>query len=98
MVNIEPDWAIDLKFRNTTGKWLVVILSADGETVSAKIVGTDPGWEVEVDQPVITNIVRASSDMTYTDSPELDPGQTTPRGVGGGRVRRFDHPPRPGRR
>jgi vancomycin resistance protein YoaR len=76
MVNIEPDWALDLKFRNTTGKWLAVILTADGETVGAKIVGTDPGWEVEVDQPAITNIVRASSDMNYTDSPELEPGQT----------------------
>jgi vancomycin resistance protein YoaR len=76
MVNIEPDWAIDLKFRNTTGKWLVVILTADGETVEAKIVGTDPGWEVEVDQPVISNLVRAESQMNYTDSPELERGQT----------------------
>lgn len=76
MVNIEPDWAIDLKFRNTTGKWLAVILTADGEQVEAKIVGTDPGWEVEVDQPAISNLVRAESEMNFTDSPELERGQT----------------------
>lgn len=76
MVNIEPDWAIDLKFRNTTGKWLAVLLTADGETVEAKIVGSDPGWEVEVDQPVISNLVRAESEMNYTDSPELERGET----------------------
>lgn len=76
MVNIEPDWALDLKFRNTTDHWLVVLLTADGENVRARIVGTDPGWDVQVDDPVITNIVRASTEMNYTDSPELPEGQT----------------------
>lgn len=76
MVNIEPGWALDLKFRNTTGEWLAVMLTANGETVDATIVGTDPGWEVEVEQPVITNLVRATSEMSYADSPELERGQT----------------------
>ena len=26
MVNIEPDWTIDLKFRNTTDHWIAVVL------------------------------------------------------------------------
>lgn len=76
MVNIEPDWVLDLKFRNTTDHWLVVLLTADGENVRARIVGTDPGWDVRVDDPVITNIVRASTEMHYTDSPELENGRT----------------------
>ena len=44
--------------------------------LGAKIVGTDPGWDVQVDDPVISNIVRASTEMHYTDSPELENGKT----------------------
>ncbi|MDQ3695404.1 MAG: peptidoglycan binding domain-containing protein [Chloroflexota bacterium] len=76
MISVEPDWVLDLKFRNTTEDWIAVILTANGETVDVRIVGTTTGWEVEVEQPAITNLVRAESEMTFTDSPELAAGQT----------------------
>jgi vancomycin resistance protein YoaR len=76
MVNIEPGWALDLKFRNTTDDWIAVILTANGETVDAKIVGTATGWDVQVEQPVISNLVRADSEMHFTESPELEQGRT----------------------
>ncbi|MGH2617637.1 MAG: peptidoglycan binding domain-containing protein, partial [Thermomicrobiales bacterium] len=75
MVNIEPDWRIDLKFRNTTERWIAVILIPDGAMVYARIVGTDPGWDVVVPEPVITNEVKAPTQMFYTESPELPLGQ-----------------------
>ncbi|MDQ3226701.1 MAG: peptidoglycan binding domain-containing protein [Chloroflexota bacterium] len=75
MVNIEPDWRIDLKFRNTTGRWIAVILIPDGAMVYARIVGTDPGWDVVVPEPTISNEVKAPTDMRYTDSPEMPLGQ-----------------------
>jgi vancomycin resistance protein YoaR len=76
MVNIEPDWSLDLKFRNTTGNWIAVVMTADGQTVGARIVGTDPGWTVDVNDPVITNVVTSDpTKMIYTDSPELPKGQ-----------------------
>ncbi len=75
MVNIEPDWQIDLKFRNTTGRWIAVVLIPDGAMVYARIVGTDPGWEVVVPEPTISNEVKAPTQMVYTDSPELPLGQ-----------------------
>ena len=37
MVNIEPDWRLDLKFKNTTGRWIAVVLIPDG----AMVVGAD---------------------------------------------------------
>jgi vancomycin resistance protein YoaR len=75
MVNIEPDWRLDLKFKNTTGRWLAVVLIPDGAMVYARIVGTDPGWEVVVPEPNIENEVKAPEQMIYTESPELPLGQ-----------------------
>lgn len=75
MVNIEPDWSLDLKLENTTGNWIAVVMSADGENVYAEIRGTDPGWDIEVPDPMITDIVKPGDEMNYTDSPELPKGQ-----------------------
>jgi len=75
MVNIEPDWRLDLKFKNTTGRWIAVVLVPDGANVYARIVGTDPGWEVVVPEPTIENEVKAPEQMIYTESPELPLGQ-----------------------
>ncbi len=75
MVNIEPDWALDLKFRNTTGNWIALVMVADGENVYAEIRGTNPGWDIQVADPVITNVVKPSTEMIYTESPELPRGQ-----------------------
>ncbi|MBA3449763.1 MAG: VanW family protein, partial [Chloroflexia bacterium] len=75
MVNIEPDWQIDMKFRNTTGRWIAVVLIPDGAMIYARIVGTNPGWEVVVPEPTISNEVKAPTQMIYTDSPELPLGQ-----------------------
>lgn len=75
MVNIEPDWALDLKFRNTTGNWIALAMVADGENVYAEIRGTNPGWDIQVQDPKITNVVKPSTEMIYTESPELPRGQ-----------------------
>jgi len=75
MVNIEPGWALDLKFKNTTGNWIALVMVADGENVYAEIRGTDPGWDIQVADPVITNVVKPSTEMIYTDSPELPRGK-----------------------
>jgi vancomycin resistance protein YoaR len=74
MVNIEPDWALDLKFRNTTGYWLAVVLIPDGAMVYARILGTDPGWDIEVPAPTIDNVVTPDPAMRYTESPEFPAG------------------------
>ncbi len=75
MVNIEPDWALDLKFKNTTGNWIALVMVADGENVYAEIRGTNPGWDIQVEEPRITNVIKPSTTMIYTDSPELPKGQ-----------------------
>ena len=75
MVNIEPDWSLDLRFENTTGRWIAVTLVPDGAMLYARIVGTDPGWDVVVPEPVFSNEVKAPEGMLYKESPELPLGQ-----------------------
>lgn len=75
MVNIEEDWALDLKLRNNTGNWIAVIVYGDGNALTASILGTNPNWTVDVKEPVITNVVEPSTDVEYVDSPELPAGQ-----------------------
>ena len=75
MVDIEDDWQLDMKFQNATDHWITVVLTADGVNVTAQIVGTDPGWNVAISDPKITNIVPKEEKMVYTDSEELPAGQ-----------------------
>ena len=74
MVNIEPDWKLDMRFRNTTGNWIAVTMVPDGAMVYARIVGTDPGWNIVVPDPEISNEVKAPTEMRYTESSELPVG------------------------
>ncbi|MEZ4561365.1 MAG: VanW family protein [Thermomicrobiales bacterium] len=75
MVNIEPDWRLDLKFENSTDHWLAVVMIPDGTNVYARLIGTNPGWRVEVPQPELENIVHPDEAMRYTESPEFPVGE-----------------------
>jgi vancomycin resistance protein YoaR len=75
MVNIdEVNGTLDFKFTNTTGNWIAVQVVDDGTVLTARIVGTDPGWTVDVGQPDITNVIKPDTGTQYTDSPELPDG------------------------
>jgi hypothetical protein len=54
---------------------LAVVLVPDGSMVYARIIGTDPGWDVIVPEPTIENVVKADQTMRYTESPEFPLGQ-----------------------
>ncbi len=59
MVNIDDvNGTLDFKFTNTTGNWIAVQVVDDGTVLTARILGTDPGWTVDVSQPDITDIVK----------------------------------------
>ena len=75
MVNIEDDWSLDLKLRNTTGAWIAFVVVADGNALTVSLMGTDPGWTVDISEPIETARVVADSDVEYVDSTELSPGQ-----------------------
>lgn len=47
--------AVDFKFKNNTDNWIAVKASAGGGVLTFSIYGTNPGWEVKVDGPKISN-------------------------------------------
>lgn len=49
---------LDFRWWNNTGGWIGIEAAANGEYVSVKIYGRDPGWEVQIDGPEITNVVK----------------------------------------
>jgi vancomycin resistance protein YoaR len=80
MVNIEDEpseWAItlDMKFVNTTDNWIAIEMFADGDNVTARILGTDPGWEIEVDEPEISKVTKPDSTPIKQQSPEIPAGE-----------------------
>ncbi|MBX3072136.1 MAG: peptidoglycan binding domain-containing protein [Thermomicrobiales bacterium] len=74
MVNIEDSGSLDLKFTNTTDHWIAIDVVADGTTVNVKIRGVDPGWNVEISDPLIYNEIDPSTETRYEESPELPEG------------------------
>ena len=80
MVNVETDpnadaITLDMVFRNTTDNWIAVVMTADGENITSKILGRATGWSIEVDGPEVDNVKSPDPNPIYQDSPELAPGE-----------------------
>lgn len=73
---VDSDYGLDLRFRNATNDWLAVVARYDGANVRFELWGTNPGWEVIIDEPVITNVVKASQQMYYEENAQIPAGQT----------------------
>jgi vancomycin resistance protein YoaR len=75
MVNIEEEASLDMRFTNTSDDWIAIVVVADGQNVQAEIRGTETGWTVEIEEPVIAEVVPADETIYYTESPELPAGE-----------------------
>lgn len=53
---------VDLKFRNSTAGWLLVEAGTDGQNVRFALRGTKTGWDVKINPPEITRVVKASQE------------------------------------
>lgn len=73
---VDDQAGLDFRFQNTTGGWLAVEATADGDWVTIALRGADPGWTVTNDQPVISNIRPADPTVTYEKTHDLPVGQT----------------------
>lgn len=72
---VDPDYGLDFTFYNPTDSWLAVRAVADGEWLTVELWGTSQGWQVTVDDPVISNVVKADQTMVYQRSDQLGPGE-----------------------
>jgi vancomycin resistance protein YoaR len=64
---------VDLKFQNTTDKYLLVKTGIDGGNLYVSIYGPDLGYKVDISDPVIGNKKDAPEDE-YQIDPTLPPG------------------------
>ncbi|HCG30289.1 MAG TPA: hypothetical protein DEU95_11310 [Chloroflexi bacterium] len=72
---VDPDYGLDFTFYNPTNSWLAVRAVTDGEWLTVELWGTSQGWQVHVDDPVISSVVRADPTMVYQPSDQLGPGE-----------------------
>lgn len=72
---VDTDYGLDFRFRNTTNDWIAIVAWADGAWVHFEIWGTKPNWRVEVEDPVVTNVVKADPTPVFRESPDLAPGE-----------------------
>jgi vancomycin resistance protein YoaR len=73
---VDTDSGLDFQFKNATDNWLAIVATANGTAVRFELWGTDPGWKVDVDKPVISNRVAADTKMVYENSDQMPAGQT----------------------
>jgi vancomycin resistance protein YoaR len=65
----------DFQFKNTTGNWLLIRAKGDHTNLRVELWGTNPGWRVQVDKPVITDIVKTDTKPRYETSDKLESGR-----------------------
>jgi vancomycin resistance protein YoaR len=71
---VSPPWT-DFRFRNTTGNWLLIRAKGDTKTLKVELWGTNPGWRVEIDQPIITDVVKTDRRPQRQVSDKLPAGR-----------------------
>lgn len=66
--------AVDFKFLNDTGKWLLIQAVANGTTAEVRIYGTNDGRQVSLIGPETTNRVPAPTEPRYVPEPSRPRG------------------------
>lgn len=66
---------LDFKFMNNTNNYLLIQSGVQGSRVEFSLYGTKPTWKVEVDQPVITNVVKPEPGTVRQEEPTWPAGK-----------------------
>lgn len=67
---------LDFKFRNNGGDPLLIQARTDGATLYFDLYGVKPTWEVKVEGPQITDVVKANTETVQQEDPTMPQGQT----------------------
>lgn len=71
---VEPAAGLDLKWTNNSSTAVLLEATADGQNFSVILYGSAPNWRVEIDEPVISNVVPAEQETVYEPSPDIPNG------------------------
>ncbi|HMM40916.1 MAG TPA: VanW family protein [Thermomicrobiales bacterium] len=71
---VESTVGLDLKWTNDGPTPVLLEVYADGEDLWVSIYGAPLPWRVEVDPPVVTNVVAADPTIYYQETDTIPPG------------------------
>ena len=66
---------LDLKFVNNTNNYLLIQASIEGNTLQFTLYGTKPDWKVDIEGPIITNVVKADPRTVRQEEPSWPEGR-----------------------
>ena len=72
---VDDQARLDFQWWNNTGGWIGIEAAANGATVTVKIYGKDPGWDVQIDGPAITNVIEPDPKPVDEKTHDLPVGQ-----------------------
>ncbi|MBI2939817.1 MAG: VanW family protein [Chloroflexi bacterium] len=67
-------YAVDLRFTNSTEGYLLLQARTNGRDVVVSLYGKKPSWTVQVDKPIITDVVKADHTPVRQADKSLAPG------------------------
>ena len=73
---VDPDYALDNTWTNTTDSWVAINAVSDGEWITVELWGTYQGWTVTGEDPIIENVVKADPTMVRQSSSDVPAGQS----------------------
>lgn len=68
------DWSLDLVFENPLDSWLLLVVTTEGETVTAQYFGKNPGWNVELHPAQVSEPIEPGP-AQERENPDLAPGE-----------------------
>lgn len=71
---VESSVGLDLKWTNDGPTPVMLEVYADGQNLTVNIYGSPLPWRVEVDPPVVTNVVPADDEVHYQETDTLPTG------------------------
>lgn len=74
-----PEASTDFRFENATGSWLLVrAVASDDGNLRVELHGSDPGYTVEFDEPIVELIEQAPTSVDIVADPAFPPGTVLP--------------------
>ncbi|HEY8476111.1 MAG TPA: VanW family protein, partial [Chloroflexota bacterium] len=72
---VDADYGLDFKFSNPTEHPILIRAAATGDRLTFSLYSVDPGWQVEVQKPIVTNVVPADKKVYEEPDPNMPQGQ-----------------------
>jgi vancomycin resistance protein YoaR len=72
---VDEDANLDFKFTNNTADYLLISSRVEGATLIFGLWGVKPSWDVKIDDPVITNVVTANTEVVNQNESTMPAGR-----------------------